>query len=60
VAGVASYLVLPSLIAVLGAWPRQSTLNPAWFTVGSTSKITVLADSSLASANRPASPVTRT
>jgi hypothetical protein len=32
VAGVALYLVLPKLIAVLGAWPRLSTLNPAWFT----------------------------
>ena len=32
VAGVAIYLVLPSLIAVLGAWPRLSTLNPIWFT----------------------------
>ena len=33
VAGAAIYLVLPSLIAVLGAWPRLSTLNPVWFTV---------------------------
>ena len=32
-AGAAIYLVLPSLIAVLGAWPRLSTLDPAWFTV---------------------------
>jgi uncharacterized protein (TIRG00374 family) len=32
VAGAALYLVLPSLIAVLGAWPRLSTLNPIWFT----------------------------
>ena len=32
-AGAALYLVLPKLIAVLGAWPRLSTLNPAWFTV---------------------------
>ena len=31
VAGAAIYLALPSLIAVLGAWPRLSTLNPAWF-----------------------------
>jgi len=31
-AGAALYLVLPKLIAVLGAWPRLSTLNPAWFT----------------------------
>ena len=30
VAGAAIYLALPSLIAVLGAWPRL-TLNPAWF-----------------------------
>ena len=28
---VAIYLALPSLIAVLGAWPRLSTLNSAWF-----------------------------
>ena len=28
VAGVAFYLVLPKLIAVLGAWPRLSTPNP--------------------------------
>ena len=33
VAGAAIYLVLPKLMAVLGAWPRLSTLNPAWFTV---------------------------
>jgi len=32
VAGAALYLVLPKLIAVLGVWPRLSTLNPAWFT----------------------------
>jgi uncharacterized protein (TIRG00374 family) len=32
VAGVALYLVLPRLMAVLAAWPRLSTLNPAWFT----------------------------
>src|ERR1700751_4257561 len=31
VAGAAIYLVLPSLIAVLGAWPRLATLIPAWF-----------------------------
>jgi uncharacterized protein (TIRG00374 family) len=33
VVGGAIYLVLPSLIAVFGAWPRLSTLNPVWFTV---------------------------
>ena len=33
VAGAAIYLVLPKLMAVLAAWPRLSTLNPAWFTV---------------------------
>ena len=33
VAGAALYLVLPKLIAVFGAWPRLSTLNPVWFTV---------------------------
>jgi uncharacterized protein (TIRG00374 family) len=32
VAGVAIYIVMPSLIAVFGAWPRLSTLNPIWFT----------------------------
>src|SRR5271166_1469082 len=31
VAGAAIDLALPSLIAVLDAWPRLSTLNPAWF-----------------------------
>ena len=33
VAGAGIYLVLPKLMAVLGAWPRLATLNPAWFTV---------------------------
>ena len=33
VAGMAIYLVLPRLAAVLGAWPRLSTLSPIWFTV---------------------------
>jgi uncharacterized protein (TIRG00374 family) len=33
VAGAAIYLVLPELIAVFGAWPRLSTLNPVWFAV---------------------------
>jgi uncharacterized protein (TIRG00374 family) len=33
VAGVAIYLVLPKLMAVLGSWPRLSTLNLIWFTV---------------------------
>jgi hypothetical protein len=32
IAGAATYLVLPSLIAVLGSWPRLSALNPIWFT----------------------------
>jgi uncharacterized protein (TIRG00374 family) len=27
------YIVLPEVIAVLGAWPRLSKLNPIWFTV---------------------------
>ena len=31
-AGTAIYLVAPSLIAVLGSWPRLSTLNVIWFT----------------------------
>lgn len=31
IAGLAIYLVLPKIIAVLGAWPRLSTLNPIWF-----------------------------
>jgi hypothetical protein len=30
---VAFYLVLPKLIAVLGAWPRLSELNALWFLV---------------------------
>jgi uncharacterized protein (TIRG00374 family) len=33
VAGTAIYLVLPKLIAVLGAWPRLATLNVGWFAV---------------------------
>jgi uncharacterized protein (TIRG00374 family) len=33
VGGAAIYLVLPKLIAVLGAWPRLSELNPIWFAV---------------------------
>jgi uncharacterized protein (TIRG00374 family) len=33
VAGAAVYLVLPELMAVLGSWPRLSTLNPIWFAV---------------------------
>ena len=33
VAGVAIYLVLPKLAAVLGSWPRLSTLSPIWFSV---------------------------
>jgi putative heme transporter len=33
VAGAGIYLVLPKLAAVLGAWPRLSTLNPIWFTL---------------------------
>ena len=32
-AGAAIYIVMPSLIAVFGAWPRLSTLNPIWFSV---------------------------
>jgi uncharacterized protein (TIRG00374 family) len=32
IAGGAIYLVLPSLIAVLGSWPRLSALSPIWFT----------------------------
>src|SRR5271165_2397893 len=33
VAGLAIYLVLPRLAAVLGSWPRLSTLSPIWFSV---------------------------
>ena len=33
VAGTAIYLVLPKLAAVLGSWPRLSTLSPVWFSV---------------------------
>ncbi|HEY2285724.1 MAG TPA: lysylphosphatidylglycerol synthase transmembrane domain-containing protein [Streptosporangiaceae bacterium] len=32
-AGLAIYLVLPSLTEVLASWPRLSGLNPAWFAV---------------------------
>ena len=32
-AGAAIYLVLPKLAAVLGSWPRLSTLSPVWFSV---------------------------
>ena len=32
IAGAAIYLVLPSLMAVLGSWPRLSALSPIWFT----------------------------
>jgi uncharacterized protein (TIRG00374 family) len=39
VAGTAIYLVLPKLIAVLGEWPRLSTLNPVWFTVALAAEI---------------------
>ena len=39
VAGAAIYLVLPKLIAVLGEWPRLSTLNPIWFTVALAAEI---------------------
>ena len=31
IAGAAIYLALPGLLAVLGAWPRLSTLNAIWF-----------------------------
>jgi uncharacterized protein (TIRG00374 family) len=33
VSGLAIYLVLPKLMAVLGSWPRLSTVSPLWFTV---------------------------
>ncbi len=33
VAGVAIYLVLPSLTRVFSSWPRLSRLNPVWFAV---------------------------
>ena len=33
VAGTALYVVLPRLAAVLGSWPRLSTLSPVWFSV---------------------------
>src|SRR5271166_2658932 len=32
-AGVAIYLLLPSILRVLGSWPRLATLNPIWFAV---------------------------
>lgn len=31
IAGVAIYLVLPSITEVLASWPRLSTLQPVWF-----------------------------
>jgi hypothetical protein len=31
IGGFAVYLVLPSVLEVLGSWPRLSTLNPIWF-----------------------------
>lgn len=31
VAGIAIYLVLPSITEVLASWPRLSTLRPVWF-----------------------------
>ena len=33
IAGVALYLVAPSVIAVLHSWPRLATLNPIWLGV---------------------------
>jgi len=34
VTGLALYLVLPSLSAVFGAWPRLATLSPLWLIIG--------------------------
>ncbi len=31
IAGVAIYLVFPSITEVLASWPRLSTLHPVWF-----------------------------
>ncbi|HEU4658090.1 MAG TPA: hypothetical protein VFR97_11210 [Capillimicrobium sp.] len=31
VTGVSLYLVFPSLVQVLSAWPRLTTLAPIWF-----------------------------
>ena len=31
VSGVAVYFVFPELVAVVGSWPRLSTLRPVWF-----------------------------
>ena len=39
IAGVAIYLVLPSLTEVFGSWPRLSTLNPIWFSVALASEL---------------------
>ncbi len=33
VAGIAIYLVFPSLTEVFASWPRLTTLNPIWFAV---------------------------
>jgi hypothetical protein len=39
VAGLAIYLVLPKLTAVLASWPRLSTLNPVWFTAAAAAEV---------------------
>jgi hypothetical protein len=39
VAGLAIYLVLPKLTAVLASWPRLSTLSPVWFTAAAAAEV---------------------
>ncbi len=39
VAGVAIYLVFPALLDVFSAWPRLTTLQPAWFAVAAVAEL---------------------
>ena len=46
VAGLAIYLVLPKLTAVLASWPRLSTLSPVWFTAAAAAEVVSFASTS--------------
>lgn len=39
VAGIAIYLVFPALLDVFSAWPRLTTLAPAWFAVAAIAEL---------------------
>ena len=39
VSGVAVYFVFPELVAVVGSWPRLSTLRPVWFSAAIASEL---------------------